>query len=114
MDSKSTISCSQLIERIADKQDRLQNEDIKLAVQSSFDYLSQALSLGNRIEIRGFGSFTLHFRKPKTMRNPKTKKIIHVSGRNIPHFKPGNIVYQRLNKTYPDDTTVGDHNVDKD
>ena len=113
MNSKPKINRSQLIERIADKQDRLQNEDIKLAVQSSFDYLSQALSLGNRIEIRGFGSFTLRFRKPKTMRNPKTKKIIHVSGRNVPHFKPGDIIKQRLNKTYPSDTTVSDYDIDK-
>ena len=114
MDSKSTISRSELIERIADRQDRLQHEDIKLAVQSSFDYLSQALSLGDRIEIRGFGSFSLHFRKPKTMRNPKTKEIINVSGRNIPHFKPGNIVNQRLNKTYPSDTTTSDYDINKD
>ena len=107
MDSESTISRSQLIERIADKQDRLQNEDVKLAVQSSFDYLSQVLSLGERIEIRGFGSFDLHFKKPKTMRNPKTKEIINVSGRNIPHFKPSSIVNERLNRAEPDDTVAG-------
>ena len=107
MDSESVISRSQLIERIADKQDRLQNEDVKLAVQSSFDYLSQVLSLGERVEIRGFGSFNLHFKKPKTMRNPKTKKIISVSGRNIPHFKPSNTVNQRLNRTKPDDSEAG-------
>ncbi len=114
MDSESVVSRSHLIERIADKQDRLQNEDVKLAVQSSFDYLSQVLSLGERIEIRGFGSFTLHFKKPKTMRNPKTKEIVHVSGRNIPHFKPSSIVNQRLNRVDPDDTVAGGYNADND
>ena len=114
MYSESVISRSQLIERIADKQDRLQNEDVKLAVQSSFEYLSQVLSLGERIEIRGFGSFTLHFKKAKTMRNPKTKEIINVSGRNIPHFKPSNIVNQRLNRTNPDSTVAGDYDTNND
>ena len=108
------ISRSHLIERIADKQDRLQNEDVKLAVQSSFDYLSQVLSLGERIEIRGFGSFTLHFKKSKTMRNPKTKEIINVSGRNIPHFKPSNLVNRRLNKVGSDDTVAGGYDSDND
>ena len=98
------ITRSQLVERIADKQDRLQHEDIKLAVQDSFDYLSRALSLGKRIEIRGFGSFSLHFKKPKMMRNPKTKKLMNVPGRNIPHFKPSSVVNKRLNSTNPSDT----------
>ena len=97
------ITRSKLVERIADKQDRLQHEDIKLAVQDSFDYLSRALSLGKRIEIRGFGSFSLHFKKPKMMRNPKTKKLMNVPGRNIPHFKPSSIVNKRLNSTNPSD-----------
>ena len=97
------ITRAQLVERIADKQDRLQHEDIKLAVQDSFDYLSRALSLGKRIEIRGFGSFSLHFKKPKMMRNPKTKKLMNVPGRNIPHFKPSSIVNKRLNSTNPSD-----------
>ena len=96
--SKS-ITRLQLIEQIANRQDRLQNEDIKLAVQYTFDYMSHALSLGKRIEIRGFGSFSLHFKKPKMMRNPKTKKLMNISGRHIPHFKPGIIINKRLNQT---------------
>lgn len=97
------ITRSQLIEQIADKQDRLQTEDIKLAVQSSFEYLSRSLSLGNRIEIRGLGSFCLHFKKPKTIRNPKTGKLIDITGRNTPYFKPSSILNKRLNRTHSDD-----------
>lgn len=103
-----SITRAQLIEQIASKQDRLQNEDIKLAVQCSFDYLSQALSLGKRIEIRGFGCFALHFKKPKTMRNPRTKELMDVCGRNIPHFKPSSIVNKRLNETTADNFTRPD------
>lgn len=94
-----SITRSQLIERITDKQDRLQYEDVKLAVQSSFDYMSRVLSLGKRIEVRGFGSFTLHYKKPKTMLNPRTKAVMNVPGRNIPYFKPSSTVNKRLNKT---------------
>ena len=109
-----SITRSQLIERIADKQDRLQNEDIKLAVHSSFDYLVQALSLGKRIEIRSFGSFSLHFKKPKTMRNPKTKELIDIPGRNIPHFKPSSVVKSRLNSPNSNDTLLAKHDADED
>ena len=108
-----SITRAQLIEQIADRQDRLQNEDIKLAVQYSFDYLSQALSLGKRIEIRGFGSFVLHFKKAKTMRNPMTKELIEVPGRNIPHFKPSSIVNKRLNRV-DRGGTAADADTDKD
>ena len=95
----NSINRAQLIDKIAEKQDRLQSEDIKLAVQYSFDYLSQEMSLGNRIEIRGFGTFSLHYKKARTMRSPKTGKVVDVSGRNIPHFKPSSIVNKSLNET---------------
>ena len=97
-----SITRSQLIEQIANSQDRLQNEDIKLAVKHSFDYLSQVLSLGERVEIRGFGSFSLHFKKPKTMRNPSSGALMEIPGRNIPHFKPSSIVNKRINGTDSD------------
>ena len=101
-----SITRSQLIEQMADKQDRLQHEDIKLAVQHSFDFLSQAMSLGERIEIRGFGSFSLRFKKPKTMHNPKTGALINVSGRNIPHFKPSRTVNRSINRSHSVDEEI--------
>ena len=108
-----SITRSQLIEQIADKQDRLQHEDIKLAVQNTFDYLSQVMSLGERIEIRGFGSFSLRFKKPKTMHNPKTGALINVSGRNIPHFKPSSIINRCLNRNHFKEThTIAEENID--
>lgn len=98
-DQKSeAITCSQLVEQIAMRQDRLMQKDIKLAVKLSFDYISRALSLGDRVEIRGFGSFSLRFKKPKIMHNPVTKEAIQISGRNLPFFKPSNLLNQRLNR----------------
>ena len=108
-----SITCSQLVEKIAEQQHRLSHKDIKLAVKHSFDYVSRALSLGDRVEIRGFGSFSLRFKKPKTMRNPLTKKFIQIPGRNIPHFKPSNMVNKRLNKELTNDTLQAQNNTDE-
>ncbi len=64
---------SELIERITDRHPDLSSKDIELAVKTILDTMSQALSQGDRIEIRGFGSFSLHFRNPRVGRNPKNR-----------------------------------------
>jgi len=56
------------------------------------------LSTGERIEIRGFGSFSLHFRPPRIGRNPKTGESVSLSGKHVPHFKPGKVLRERVNK----------------
>lgn len=66
---------SELIERITEKHPEMSSKDIELAVKTILDTMSQALSQGDRIEIRGFGSFSLHFRNPRIGRNPKTGKL---------------------------------------
>jgi len=112
-----SITRSQLIEQITAKQRRMSNSDIKHAVESSFDYMSQALSMGERIEIRGFGSFSLHFKKPKIMRHLKTKEVMHIPGRNIPYFKPSSLINKRLNKGEADTaetSSSSEINPDKD
>ena len=63
---------SELIERITDNQAQLSSKDVELAVKTMLEQMSQALSQGDRIEIRGFGSFSLHYRAPRIGRNPKT------------------------------------------
>ncbi len=90
---------SELIERITEKHPELSNKDIELAVKTILDTMSQALSQGDRIEIRGFGSFSLHFRNPRVGRNPKTGESVHLKGKYVPHFKPGKELREQVNHT---------------
>lgn len=90
---------SELIERIADRQDQLSAKDIELAVKLVLEYMSQCLSTGERIEIRGFGSFSLHYRAPRTGRNPKTGETVDLPGKYVPHFKPGKEMRDRVNES---------------
>ena len=95
---------SELIEHIADRQEQLSVKDIELSVKMILEYMSQILSAGERIEIRGFGSFSLHFREPRTGRNPKTGETVYLTGKYVPHFKPGKELRDRVNeslKSYP-------------
>jgi integration host factor subunit beta len=61
--------------------------------------MSDALAQGERIEIRGFGSFSLHFRPPRQGRNPKTGEAVALSGKHVPHFKPGKDLRERVNES---------------
>ncbi len=88
---------SELIERIAEKQDQLSAKDVELAVKLIIEYMSQSLSTGERIEIRGFGSFSLHYRAPRIGRNPKTGESVELDGKYVPHFKPGKEMRDRVN-----------------
>lgn len=88
---------SELIESIARKQSHLPAKDVELAVKHLLDLMSDSLSNGNRIEIRGFGSFSLHFRPPRIGRNPKTGEAVALAGKYVPHFKPGKDLRERVN-----------------
>ncbi|MCO1334104.1 integration host factor subunit beta [Microbulbifer sp. OS29] len=90
---------SELIERIALRLDQLPVRDVELAVKVVLDTMSDALSLGERIEIRGFGSFSLHYRAPRTGRNPKTGDAVALTGKYVPHFKPGKELRDRVNRS---------------
>ncbi len=94
----NVITKSELIEKIAQKQNHLQHKDIELSVKSVIEQMSDALSSGERIEIRGFGSFSLHFRPPRVGRNPKTGETVSLPGKYVPHFKPGKELRERVNK----------------
>ena len=88
---------SELIELIARKQSHLAAKYIELAVKMILERMSGALSTGRRIEIRGFGSFSLHFRPPRMGRNPKTGDAVALPGKYVPHFKPGKDLRDRVN-----------------
>ncbi len=88
---------SELIELISRKQKHLRPKDVELAVKHLLELMSDALANGERIEIRGFGSFSLHFRPPRMGRNPKTGEAVALSGKYVPHFKPGKDLRERVN-----------------
>lgn len=88
---------SELIELLSEQQPHLSLADVELAVRSIIEQLSRALADGERIEIRGFGSFCLHYRPPRMGRNPKTGEAVALPGKHVPHFKPGKELRERVN-----------------
>ena len=88
---------SELIESIAQKQTQLAQKDIDLAVKTLLEHMAQSLADGERIEIRGFGSFSLHYRPPRVGRNPKTGDAVSLPAKYVPHFKPGKELRDRVN-----------------
>jgi integration host factor subunit beta len=88
---------SELIEMISRKQTHLAYKDVELAVKCLLGRMSNSLATGERIEIRGVGSFSLHFRPPRSGRNPKTGDSVSLPGKYVPHFKPGKELRERVN-----------------
>jgi integration host factor subunit beta len=88
---------SELIERIAAEQTQLSAKDVELAVKMILDHMAETLAEGERIEIRGFGSFSLHYREARLGRNPKTGEKVELEGKYVPHFKPGKELRERVN-----------------
>ena len=93
---------SELIDALARKQGHLAYKDVELAVKSLLENMSQSLAEGERIEIRGFGSFSLHFRPPRMGRNPKSGAAVVLRGKYVPHFKPGKELRERVNTVEPE------------
>jgi len=93
----ATMTKSELIEAIALRQSQLSTKDVELAVKTIIEQMSHSLSTGGRIEIRGFGSFSLHYREPRRGRNPKTGDAVELTGKYVPHFKPGKELRDRVN-----------------
>ena len=88
---------SELIDKIGAVQGQLSAKDIELAVKMILDYMAEALAEGERIEIRGFGSFSLHYRSPRLGRNPQSGEKVELAGKYVPHFKPGKELRDRVN-----------------
>lgn len=88
---------SELIAQIAAKQNHLSIKDIELSVNYIVDGMSDSLGDGHRIEIRGFGSFSLHYRPSRKAHNPKTGARVFTAAKYTPHFKPGKDLRDRVN-----------------
>ncbi len=87
---------SELIALLAAKQPQLDYKDVELAVKELLEQMSSALASGERIEVRGFGSFSLHHRPSRIGRNPKTGDSVKVPDKRVPHFKPGKELRERV------------------
>jgi integration host factor subunit beta len=88
---------SELIEILARNHSHLTSHDVESSVKLLLEEMRQALSRGRRIEIRGFGSFSLHYRRPRKARNPKTGEAVELMSKFVPHFKPGKALRDRVN-----------------
>jgi integration host factor subunit beta len=87
---------SELIARLAERFPQLVAKDADFAVKMILDAMSEALSQGDRIEIRGFGSFALNYRPPRVGRNPKSGEKVSVPEKWVPHFKAGKELRERV------------------
>ncbi|MGY0398845.1 MAG: integration host factor subunit beta [Ostreibacterium sp.] len=87
----------ELIENLAIQFGHLKNKDVKTAVYIAFEEICQTLEVGERVEIRGFGSFSLHHREQRIGRNPKTGEQVKVKAKAIPHFRAGKEMRSRIN-----------------
>ena len=90
---------SELIDVLAKQQNHLVLKDVESAVKCILEQMNQALSTGERIEIRGFGSFSLRVRPPRIGRNPKTGESVALAKKHVPHFKPGKELRDRVNES---------------
>jgi integration host factor subunit beta len=90
---------SELIERLADKMRQVSSKDVESSIKEMLEQMALTLQKGERIEIRGFGSFSLHYRAPRVGRNPKTGETVKLDGKYVPHFKPGKELRERVNES---------------
>ncbi|CAI8351996.1 MAG: Integration host factor subunit beta [Rhodospirillaceae bacterium] len=89
---------SELIARLAELNPSLYHRDLEQLVNTVFDTITEALENGDRVELRGFGAFSLRERKARVGRNPRTGEAVSVDAKTIPFFKMGKGMRERLNK----------------
>ncbi|WP_373100529.1 MULTISPECIES: integration host factor subunit beta [Pasteurellaceae] len=87
---------SELIENLVQKNPSVPVKEVENAVKDILEQMSQTLENGDRIEVRGFGSFSLHFRQPRIGRNPKTGDQVKLEAKSVPHFKAGKELRERV------------------
>lgn len=92
----NAMTKSELIAKLAARFPQLVVKDAELSVKAILDTMSESLAQGNRIEIRGFGSFSLNYRPPRLGRNPKTGDKVQVPEKHVPHFKAGKELRERV------------------
>lgn len=87
---------SELIDRLVQKHPTIPVKDVESAVKEILEQMSQTLENGDRIEVRGFGSFSLHFRQPRIGRNPKSGEQVKLEAKSVPYFKAGKELRERV------------------
>jgi len=87
---------SELIEIVSNRQDQISRYEAEVVINSVFQAISDALANGNRVELRGFGSFSIRERRDRMGRNPKTGESVYVPSKVVPHFKPGKELRERV------------------
>lgn len=88
---------SELIQRLAERNPHLFLRDVEKIVETVFDEISAALENGDRVELRGFGAFSVKHRDARTGRNPRTGEAVEVEAKRLPFFKTGKALRERLN-----------------
>ena len=89
---------SELVQKIAEKNSHLSHREVERLVSTIFDEITNALSSGGRVELRGFGAFSVKSRPGRLGRNPRTGQKVEIPEKNVPYFKTGKLLKERLNK----------------
>jgi integration host factor subunit beta len=98
---------SDLVEELAIRFSQLTHRDAEFAVKTILDAMSDALVRGHRIEIRGFGSFSINRRPPRTGRNPRSGESVDIPEKRVPHFKPGKALREAVDARTEELLAVG-------
>jgi integration host factor subunit beta len=93
---------SDLVARLAERFSQLTHRDAEFAVKTIVDAMSDALARGHRIEIRGFGSFSVSRRTPRIGRNPRSGEQVTIPEKRVPHFKPGKALREAVDASQAD------------
>ncbi len=101
---------SDLVTRLAERFSQLTQRDTEFAVKTILDAMSDALARGHRIEIRGFGSFSINRRPPRMGRNPRSGEQVVIPEKLVPHFKPGKALREAVDQQVPADRVHDDNN----
>lgn len=89
---------SDLVEELAARFGQLTQRDAEFAVKTILDAMNEALARGHRIEVRGFGSFSVNYRAPRMGRNPRTGESVAIPEKRVPHFKPGKALREAVDQ----------------
>ena len=90
---------SDLVEALSERFSQLGQRDAELAVKAILESIGDALVSGQRIEIRGFGSFSVNQRPPRLGRNPRSGESVEIPAKRVPHFKPGKALREQVDKS---------------
>lgn len=92
-----TVNKSDLVEQLSQRMTNMSHKDVSLIIDTIFDSMTHSLAQGERIEIRGFGSFEIRTRVARMARNPKSGQRVHVDKRKVPFFRVGKELKKRVN-----------------